>query len=60
MTAGMRIAYLIAPVAVGGLAGTRLSVGDAIALFTLPAMIGLAVVTEWNERLLRRPLPTGS
>ncbi len=54
MTAGMRIAYLITPVAVGGLAATSLSVGDAIAVFTLPAMAGLAVVTEWNERLLRR------
>jgi MFS family permease len=56
MTAGMRVAYLITPVAVGGLAATSLSVGGAIAIFTLPAMIGLVVVTEWNERLLgRRP-----
>ena len=54
MTAGMRVAYLITPVAVGGLAGTHLSVGDAIAIFTIPAMIGLAAVTETNERLLRR------
>ena len=54
MTAGMRVAYLVTPVAVGGLAGTHLSVGDAIAIFTIPAMIGLAAVTETNERLLRR------
>ena len=54
MTAGMRVAFLITPVAVGGLAGTHLSVGDAIAIFTIPAMIGLAAVTEANERLLRR------
>jgi predicted MFS family arabinose efflux permease len=54
MTAGMRVAFLITPVAVGGLAGTHLSVGDAIAIFTIPAMIGLAAVTETNERLLRR------
>jgi hypothetical protein len=31
-----------------------LSVGDAIAIFTLPALIGLAIVTEWNQRLFRR------
>jgi len=52
MTGGMRVAYLVTPVAVGGLAGT-LSVGDAIAIFTLPAAIGLVIVTEWNMRLLR-------
>lgn len=51
---GMRMAYLVTPVAVGKLAGTSLSVGDAIALFTLPAMVGLMVVTEWNEGVLRR------
>ena len=54
MTGGMRVAYLVTPVAVGGLAGTSLSVGDAIAIFTLPALIGLVIVTEWNQRLLRR------
>jgi MFS family permease len=54
MTAGMRVAFLVSPVAVGWLAGTGLSVGDAIAIFTLPAMLGLVVVTEWNERLVRR------
>jgi MFS family permease len=54
MTGGMRMAYLVTPVAVGTLAGSSLSVGDAIALFTLPAMVGLVVVTEWNERLGRR------
>lgn len=54
MTAGMRVAFLTTPVGVGWLAGTGLSVGAAIAIFTLPAMLGLAVVTEWNERLLRR------
>lgn len=54
MTAGIRVALLVTPVGVGALAGTSLSVGDAIAIFTLPAMVGLVVVTEWNERLLRR------
>jgi hypothetical protein len=51
MTGGMRVAYLVTPVAVGGLAGT-LSVGAAIAIFALPAAIGLVIVTEWNLRLL--------
>jgi hypothetical protein len=54
MTGGMRVAYLLTPVAVGGLAGTALSVGDAIAIITLPALIGLMIVTGWNQRLLRR------
>jgi predicted MFS family arabinose efflux permease len=54
MTGGMRVAYLATPIGVGWLAGTNLSVGDAIAIFTLPAMIGLAIVTEANERLSRR------
>jgi predicted MFS family arabinose efflux permease len=54
MTGGMRVAYLVTPVAVGGLAGTALSVGDAIAIITLPALIGLMIVTGWNQRLLRR------
>ena len=54
MTAGMRVAYLITPVAVGALAATSLSVGEEIAIFTLPATVGLVIVTEWNERLLRR------
>jgi predicted MFS family arabinose efflux permease len=60
MTAGMRVAFLITPVAVGGLAGTHLSVGDAIAIFTIPAMIGLAAVTETNERLLHRKVTANS
>ena len=54
MTAGMRVAFLVTPAAVGWLAGTSLSVGAAIAIVTIPAMAGLAVVTEWNERLLRQ------
>jgi predicted MFS family arabinose efflux permease len=54
MTGGMRVAYLVTPVAVGGLAGTTLSVGDAVAIVTLPAAIGLVIVTEWNQRLLLR------
>lgn len=53
MTGGMRIAFLATPVGVGWLAGTSLSVGDAIAILTLPAMVGLVIVSEANERLLR-------
>lgn len=53
MTGGMRIAFLATPLGVGWLAGTSLSVGDAIAIFTLPAMIGLVIVSESNRRLLR-------
>jgi MFS family permease len=56
MTSGMRVAFLVTPVAVGALAGSSLSVGDAIAIFTIPAMIGLAVVTELNQRLLEAPV----
>ena len=36
MTGGMPVAYLVMPVAVGGLAGTALSVGDAIRDLGLP------------------------
>jgi len=54
LTAGMRLAFLGTPVLVGTLAATSLSVGDAIAILTLPSLLGLAVVSEWNERLLRR------
>jgi fucose permease len=50
MTAGLRVAYLITPVAVGGLAATSLSVGAAIAIVTLPAMVGLVIVTELHHR----------
>lgn len=54
LTAGMRLSFLGTPVLVGVLASTSLSVGDAIAVLTLPALLGLAVVSEWNERLLRQ------
>jgi len=46
LTAGIRIATLGVPVAVGALAATSLSVGTAIALVTLPCVAGfLAVAT---------------
>ena len=52
MSGGMRAAFLVTPIAVGGLAGTSLSVGSAIAILSLPAAAGLALVTEWSDRLL--------
>lgn len=58
MTAGMRLAFITTPIVVGGLAGTSLSVGDAIAIVTLPAMAGLAIVTTVTERLARRTAAT--
>ncbi len=50
MTAGMRIGGLIAPALVGALAGTGLSVGDAVAIVTLPCAVGLAAVTMIGKR----------
>ena len=56
LTAGMRLGFLGTPVAVGALAGSSLGIGDAIAIMTLPALLGLAVVSETTDRLLaRRP-----
>jgi len=46
LSAGIRGSMLMVPVAVGGLAGTGLSVGQAIALVSLPGVIGSWVVTE--------------
>jgi MFS family permease len=57
MTAGMRVAFLVTPVTIGWLAGSGLSVGGAIAIYTLPAMVGLAIVSEANEHFLRRKSP---
>ena len=48
------------PVAVGTIAGTSRSVGDAVALLTLPALVGLFVISEWNERSRRRQAATAT
>ena len=45
LTAGMRSAFLTTPVAIGGIAGTRLSVGAAVAIVTLPSVVGLVAAT---------------
>lgn len=54
MTAGTRIAVMLTPVLVGAIAGTSWSVGDAIAVVTLPSIVAFAFVTERNQRTLRR------
>ena len=46
LSAGIRSAMLMVPVVVGGLAGTSLSVGQAIALVSLPGVVGSWVVIE--------------
>lgn len=60
MTAGMRGAYLVTPGAVGAIAATDWSVGAAIAIFSLPAALGLVLVSEWNARLLKAVAQQGS
>ena len=54
MTAGLNLAGLVAPVIVGGLAGTALEVGGALAVVTLPALAGLALTSAANQRLHQR------
>ena len=46
LTAGLRVAGLAVPLTVGALAATSLSVGAAMAIVTLPAVIGFALVSE--------------
>ena len=46
LTAGLRIATIIFPAAVGWLASTSLSVGAAMALVTIPAVVAFAVITR--------------
>ena len=45
MTAGSRLAGFLAPSLVGALAATSLSVGDAVAIVTLPAAAGFAIAS---------------
>lgn len=45
LTAGMRAAFLGTPVIIGGIAGTRLSVGAAVAIVALPCVFGLITAT---------------
>ncbi len=55
LTAGLRTASLTIPLIVGTLAATRFSVGSAIAIVTLPSIIGFGIVTIV---LNRTPTPT--
>lgn len=50
LTAGLRVSGLSMPLTVGLLAGTSLSVGMAMAIVTLPAVIGFAVVGQALSR----------
>lgn len=47
MTGGMRLGALFEPVLIGGIAGTSLTVGNAIAIVALPSVIGYAIVTHY-------------
>jgi len=55
LTAGSRAATLVAPVLIGTLVGSRLSVGAAIAIVAIPCTVGLYLVEgrPWS----RRPSP---
>ena len=44
LTGGLRIAALTVPIVIGTLAGTRLSVGSAIAIVALPSIVGFVIV----------------
>lgn len=46
LTAGIRVTALATPVIVGALAASSLSVGQATAIITLPAIVGFALLTR--------------
>jgi MFS family permease len=46
LTAGSRVMFLVAPIVVGALANSRLSVGAATAAVTLPAAVGFIAITR--------------
>ncbi len=48
LTGGSRLAGLVGPTVVGSLADTSLSVGTAMAVVTIPAIIAFALVTSRN------------
>lgn len=50
LTAGLRAASLSVPFVVGTLAATSLSIGDAIAIVTLPSVAGFVVVVRFLQR----------
>lgn len=52
LSAGLRIAILVVPFAIGGIAGSRLSVGTAVAIVALPSAIIFLLMTA-NPRYIR-------
>ncbi len=58
LSAGLRTASLIVPLIVGTLAATRFSVGSAIAIVTLPSVVGFAIVTMVLIRIQTATEPT--
>jgi hypothetical protein len=56
LTAGSRAATLVAPVLIGTLVGSTLSVGSAMAIVALPCTVGLFLV-EGRPRVRRPPRP---
>lgn len=53
MTAGSRVAVLLTPSLVGGIAGSSWSVGAAIAVVTLPSTVAYAAITELTDQRTR-------
>ncbi len=56
LTGGLRTANLTVPLLVGTLAATRLSVGSAIAIVTLPSVIGFLAMSAVISRLRSKAL----
>ena len=56
LTGGLRTANLTVPLLVGTLAATRLSVGSAIAIVTLPSVIGFLAMSAVISRLRKNAL----
>lgn len=54
LTAGIRVTLLIAPIVVGTLAATVLTVGQATAVITLPAIAAFAYLTQAPQMKHRR------
>lgn len=52
LTAGLRVAILVVPFAIGGIAGSHLSVGTAVAIVALPSAIIFLLMTV-NPRYIR-------
>ncbi len=50
LTGGIRLATLSTPIATGALASTSLSVGSAVAIIALPAVVGFALTTATVTR----------